>query len=628
MKDRTNSRAGRMALSAAVAAFALAACSHFGPLKDDPLPAAPADQGWSAVDRDLWYRGSQGSRLIPERWLLALEAADSTALFMDPAHFERFNYLKARQDDVLPIGFARDVQTDEKLGVTRLRWYTGQRAAEPWIGLNCAACHTSKLTHEGKEFWVDGAPTLADFQGFTDALLLSLRATLGTPDKWDRFATRVLTPRPGEKRSAIDTAANRALLRSAFESHLAHQEDVARFNATQVRYGHDRLDAVGHILDKVALLTRAEGQLRGEPDAPVSYPFIWNASQHDRLQWNGIVPNDKFLLGRGRSLDAGALVRNTSEVIGVFADVQVRPAPGLKGFTSSVNVRNLIAMEIQLARLYSPAWPFERADDRQIMHGQRLFKEQCAGCHADLPRADLKSQVKAEMTPIWAPGGVGTDPWMACNAYTYQARAGLLEGTKSGVVFGDPLPPIAATRNFLKTESVGVLLGKKGSLISSALRIAAGQEPRIRVEGPPPPPPLIDSRTEQDTPDARLDECIAKANSPATPAEERLVLAYKARPLNGVWATAPYLHNGSVKSLWELLLPVSRRTKRFWVGNREFDPVHVGFVDEQKGHGSWFQTTDGGGRPIHGNSNEGHIYGNERLTDEQRWALIAYMKTL
>src|SRR5690625_3270750 len=63
------------------------------------------------------------------------------------------------------------------------------------------------------------------------------------------------------------------------------------------------------------------------------------------------------------------------------------------------------------------------------------------------------------------------------------------------------------------------------------------------------------------------------------------LLSYKARPLNGIWATAPYLHNGSVPTLYDLLLPAKRpddpedgeyRPDEFMVGSREFDPIKVG----------------------------------------------------
>ena len=50
---------------------------------------------------------------------------------------------------------------------------------------------------------------------------------------------------------------------------------------------------------------------------------------------------------------------------------------------------------------------------------------------------------------------------------------------------------------------------------------------------------------------------------------------YKAAPRDGVWATAPFVHNGSVPNLYEMLIPAAERTKRFYLGG-DFDPVKVG----------------------------------------------------
>ena len=115
--------------------------------------------------------------------------------------------------------------------------------------------------------------------------------------------------------------------------------------------------------------------------------------------------------------------------------------------------------------------------------------------------------------------------------------------------------------------------------------------------------------------------------------------AYKARPLDGIWATAPYLHNGSVPNLYQLLLPAPRRMPRFNVGHRDFDPVAVGYITDPHPMGFEFQTTDDQGNPIPGNANTGHS--GERFTqirdrdgkwrdfrDDERWALVEYLKTL
>ena len=47
---------------------------------------------------------------------------------------------------------------------------------------------------------------------------------------------------------------------------------------------------------------------------------------------------------------------------------------------------------------------------------------------------------------------------------------------------------------------------------------------------------------------------------------------YKPRPLAGIWAVGPFLHNGSVPTIYQLLSPADSRDKTFWVGTRDFDP--------------------------------------------------------
>jgi hypothetical protein len=423
------------------------------------------------------------------------------------------------------------------------------------------------------------------------------------------------------------------MLKDAFKRLLDHQVALHAYNDTEVDYGPGRLDAVGHILNKVAFNNAVRGQFRGEPDAPVSYPFIWNARQHDFLQWNGIVPT-KQPFGPD-NVDVGAVVRNTSEVIGVFAELTTKERAWIGGYRSSVDVNNLVAMEGLLGKLWSPAWParFPALDADKVRQGEILFNsrdrhpQSCADCHAKLPRGDQTTPIKAVMSPVWGTNAVGTDPWMMCNAFSYRAKAGNLEGTKDSIVFGKPLPATAYTRAFLQTQAVGVLLAHKWQLLWSVLKQAITRKP---------PPievfePESGVRTPQEQPrtrDQRLEECKEATAAPGTAAGDRRILAYKGRPLNGIWATAPYLHNGSVKSLYELLLPEARRDPKFWVGNHEFDPVKVGFVDGKSAeypYGSMFDRDDPKGR---GNSNAGHDYNNAGYSEAERMALVEYMKSL
>jgi hypothetical protein len=97
---------------------------------------------------------------------------------------------------------------------------------------------------------------------------------------------------------------------------------------------------------------------------------------------------------------------------------------------------------------------------------------------------------------------------------------------------------------------------------------------------------------------------------------------YAARPLHGVWAMAPYLHNGSVPTLWDLLQPPAARPARFPIGQRDYDPARLGFrTDIPLAKARYTVDT---ARP--GNANTGHVFGTD-LTDAQKRDLIEYLKT-
>jgi mono/diheme cytochrome c family protein len=98
---------------------------------------------------------------------------------------------------------------------------------------------------------------------------------------------------------------------------------------------------------------------------------------------------------------------------------------------------------------------------------------------------------------------------------------------------------------------------------------------------------------------------------------------YVSVPLDGLWLRAPYLHNGSVPSLVDLLEPVDRRTATFWRGYDVYDPLNVGFVSagpDAERVGTFYDTS----KP--GNSNAGHLYGID-LPPPSKRALIEYLKT-
>ncbi|HZT28957.1 MAG TPA: hypothetical protein VFA33_03675 [Bryobacteraceae bacterium] len=99
---------------------------------------------------------------------------------------------------------------------------------------------------------------------------------------------------------------------------------------------------------------------------------------------------------------------------------------------------------------------------------------------------------------------------------------------------------------------------------------------------------------------------------------------YVALALDGVWLRAPYLHNGSVPSLTDLLEPQEKRPKVFYRGYDVYDQEHAGFVSsgaEAERTGFRYDTA------VPGNSNQGHLYGTDLPAADKR-ALVEYMKTL
>jgi hypothetical protein len=89
----------------------------------------------------------------------------------------------------------------------------------------------------------------------------------------------------------------------------------------------------------------------------------------------------------------------------------------------------------------------------------------------------------------------------------------------------------------------------------------------------------------------------------------------------GVWATPPYLHNGSVLTLYDLLLPAAQRPAKFFVGSRKYDVARLGYVNEKDDLRVFeLDTTKAG------NSNSGHEYGTT-LSEDEKMQLLEFMKS-
>lgn len=624
------------------------------------------DQGWSKSDSLWFYNTSQGSDLIPYDFYMALEQVESTQLFSANEHILKYRFLIQKKTfsnpDALPIGFVKD----EYMG-------------EEYLGFTCAACHTSQINYvdkhsqEKKAIRIDGGPAQSDLSRLVLDLSDALQETLADEAKKQRFIKRVLD------RNGLKKLLTGGKNYSNEEEVSADLHKMARklmtynwINRSDTPYGYSRLDAFGriynriveHIIDKRTLkkvlanfLNETEARqvfdqvdnltddnlqlvdttldilsyeqkeqfftsLFTSADAPVSYPYLWDIPYHDHLQWNGIVNNS----------GPGSLGRNVGQVIGVFGTLDWKKDDSFNlsrilrnetsvlesvSFHTSIDVRNLARVEDQIKQLTSPLWPEDKLgaiDRSKADKGRAHFKKYCIECHGDIDRTNPKRRITAHLSSI---KNIGTDAKMAENSVNKTGYTGLIQGSYVDIPMGKVLlqekAPVAlmvmaTTENVLKTPNMDSNIFVRWSDWVYDLFFVYFNNP------------VEDTIKKGDyTPD-----------SSAAPFAS--LLSYKARPLNGIWATAPYLHNGSVPTLYDLLLPKSERPETFMVGSRVFDSDKVGFMSE--GYDGFELDTN-----QTGNSNSGHEYAAgktampngkplDALTKDQRSELLEYLKTL
>ncbi len=609
------------------------------------------DQNWTDEEIDWYNHASQGgafSLVVEYPWLVALERPvvpwlilNSPGKLMDPEYASRFGFLINRKNlesmgveirrisnrgasaadrsayqgavdsissgwrdgpspegvDKLPVGFSRSqnwVDPEDSSNPPRVR---------DVVGFTCAACHTGQVDirrENGKRVGVriQGGPAMTHLTNFQIAVGGALVLTYAIPTRFNRFATEVL----GEHNSEGARKQLKKEMWALIQEGLDEKTFSAKHGINTTIEGFGRLDALGRIGNFVF------GQEMNDENyisdyAPVAYPHIWDTPWFNWVQYNASIMQP--------------IVRNAGEAMGVFARVDFRPE-SKSLFASTVDVENLHQMEGLIrgdsaySGLRSPVWPaeiFGTPNATAVEKGAKLYKKYCQRCHfpADIEHVRYRDK-EAYWTPKDAYGNqylkvtetsmyeIGTDPEVSSNFIQRIVDLGELgEMFERGQPDYDPLFPAIGgytpggpSLQFLVSKTVEKRYEDLG--ISSAPAYQIGDT----------------TASLRDIYDGLRDNKI------------QAKLIYKARPLNGIWATPPYLHNGSVPNLWELLSPATDRPVAFYLGSRQFDPDSVGYVHSRT-PGTFMLDTR-----LTGNSNAGHEFrGNRDRTGEgQFWADI------
>ena len=544
-----------------------------------PPPVPEGSNGLTAADRGGFYHLSEGGELYPVDWLLALEvettAPDGTIEvrpFLD--NIERYGLLSDPKSDRNPDGLPVGVS----LGKSKA-------SGIDMIGLNCAACHVGQVQYQGHAVRIDGLGNMALINRFLEDLATETQATVTSPRRLMRFWRRVhqvRVERRARGREAGIVAEDEGKLRRVIAL-LTENRDMlqARLRALKsvaslqhwlnvsTKEGYGRLDAFGIGRDELFGATTGNSM---PANSPVSFPHIWGMEYTGWLQW-------------GANTDS-VMERNIGQALGVGALFDP------KTFRSTVNIPNLHRLEQYGYKTTAPSWPasFPAIDEAKAARGKALFVQHCAPCHE---RYDTDGVMRTYQ--LFSLQQTGTDPLAAIN---FELPVALPDGSISPF-------PYAAADLIRKIKSrayqdLGYDDATIAALENRAVRSGERWAPAFRA-------PLLDSAKFADTTGRKV---------------------YRAKSLVGIWATGPFLHNGSVPTIYDLLLPAAQRPVTFPMGTREYDTVKLGIqTDPSKYTLAPNQSTFTFDTRLPGNWNTGHEWNFYPLDDTARYDIIEFLKT-
>jgi hypothetical protein len=497
-----------------------------------------------------------------------------------------------------------------------------------------------ELHHDGKAVRVDGAPNMFNLQLFYSDAVEATLAALSDPGKrwdalkrlgrqdWQRYGVAAPFVRPA---TLVYYGANVLLHldRLAARRELVDVISAAQANRDQQHptSGFGRLDAFDgtrnflftrlrkadagaafKVNDKnLAKLDAAvkfpplwsrkatpPGAVEAYRDQPGRFPPVWGFKDYNWIEW---------------TIDTNTVMeRNITETLGAGATVVLDPQRSSM-FESSIPVANMHTLELLAYYIDPPRWPeaaFGAIKPDLAAAGASIFRNTCAGCHEY--GDDRRTSTGLIRLRGMRPEKVGTDAGAALRISCPVPDTGALQIKPRSYSVDD---------SQLLKDCKGVTAGTafEGASFAATVKAAVGgiKEKAYATAG-------ISQKQQGAMEDfdrrgpVMWRDTLLDTKPPDGP--------YAARPLYGIWAAAPFLHNGSVPTLYDLLLPPERRPKAFALGARQYDPVKLGFAVETSciPQDCLVDTTRTG------DGNNGHLWGTD-LSEQDRMALLEYLKT-
>jgi len=559
----------------------------------------------------MLHHAYQGTNLFPLAVIYSLKDQERDQLMCKS--FEEYGFLLEDESELnpygLPVGMAADFPRTPD---GKIESFLGIEV--PVVGLNCAACHTGELKYAGKRYRIDGAPNMIDVELWTADLAKNVQALIDNKPEGLAFLVRFLSYRDtrasksigeqfGIKKEALDhlASATNVLEELGFMDKKPNETAIKIKTHVEGKLGElfERIfkklephpltdpeftddmseeekivEAIEHILfelrSRIELANKTVNAINsatqkpgpGRDDAWGLVQIIVMDDKNSTLN----APIGTPHLFRTRDYDwfhcdgntNSIMDRNLAQGVALGADVQE------DGVTTSLLPKVINQMDETLRLINPPKWPdeFPTINQQLAIKGEELFK---------VKNITIKGKK------------------YSC----YECHK-----DKKGTSFPNNMVNTNLARwnifNLPSTNGPERLkaLGAKVDEIKKATMAyqSISKETYTSWEMVPDP-------------------------------EWRLTIGYVAHNLDGIWASPPYLHNNSVRSLYQLLLPEGERDKSFFVGSREFDPKEVGYANVPGSTNFKYDTSEAA------NTNTGHNFGTH-LSEEERWSIVEYLKSL
>ncbi len=575
------------------------------PAPPQPINVSKIDVGLTEEESNHLHHIAQGTNLFPVALLNSLKDKD-TGEFMSQ-RLEHYGFLPSTATkDVNPYGLPVGLGSSDAP-------FLGTQIPE--VGLNCSACHTGELEYEGQKLRIDGAPNMIDIESWSVDMAESAQVVLKDPAEAFEFLIRFVTQlhpntqKPLHEQLGIDPNVMDLLSQAkekikqgpppppglpgpvgagenlgkaveiAKHFHQIHKHLQTGDSLPPMAPGDDQghllaTSKLGNILfllkERVAFAQKTVDAIKRSPAAGPGRDDAWNLVElmvmNDTkavLKAPICVPhlfgNAEFEFFHCDSNTTSIMDRNMAQGVALGADVYE------DGNSTSIIPRNVNEADLLLEKIQAPQWPeiFPPLDQTLAEQGKTLFEKKIHSVDGTMMSCqDCHGKKEGKTIPI---DHVKTNPirWATFNVKTPE-RDG---------------------------PEMLMQLWDKVKLVKSAT---------MQLHNVP----------NEEWQSWERKEPIWRTSD-----------GYVARYLAGIWASPPYLHNGSVRTLYQLLLPEDQREKSFYVGSRKFDPKEVGYSNTPGPMAFEYDTSKAE------NTNTGHNFG-AHLTDDERYALIEYLKSL